>query len=50
MLQNTLLNQKKELTLKTQKITELEEKIKQLENLTINQGAVYMRGSNLYKD
>jgi hypothetical protein len=50
MLQNTLLNQKKELTLKTQKISELEEKIKQLENLTINQGAVYMRSSNLYKD
>lgn len=50
MLQNTLLSQKKELTLKSEKIKELEDKIKQLENLTINQGASYMRSSNLYKD
>lgn len=47
MLQETLLKQKKELSLKTDKIKELEEKIKQLEEIKINQGAVFMKSSNL---
>lgn len=47
MLQETLLKQKKELSLKTDKIKELDEKIKQLESLKINQGAVFMKSSNL---
>ena len=47
MLQGTLQSLKKQLSLKDETIKELESKIKQLENLKINQGAVFMKGSNL---
>jgi hypothetical protein len=42
-----LLSLKKELSLKDEKIKELENKINELEKLTINQGAVFLKGSNL---
>lgn len=47
LLQNTLLSLKKELSLRDEKIKELENKIKELENIKINQGAVFLKGSNL---
>lgn len=47
MLQETLLNQKKELNLKNEKIKELEQRMSQLESIKINQGAVFLKGSNL---
>jgi len=47
MLQGTLQSLKKQLSLRDEKIKELENKISQLEKLTINQGAVFMKGSNL---
>lgn len=47
MLQGTLQNLKKQLSLKEETIKELENKIKELENLKINQGAVFMKSSNL---
>ena len=47
LLQNTLLSLKKELSLKDEKIKELENKTMELEKLTINQGAVFLKGSNL---
>lgn len=47
LLQNTLLSLKKELSLKDEKIKELENIINELEKLTINQGAVFLKGSNL---
>lgn len=47
LLQNTLLNLKKDLTLKDEKIKELENKIIELEKLTINQGDIFLKGSNL---
>ena len=47
LLQNTLLSLKKELSFKDEKIRELENKINELEKLTINQGAVFLKGSNL---
>ena len=47
MLQDTLTKLRKELTDKNGKITELEGTIKNLEQLNKNQGAVYMKGSNL---
>jgi|LauGreDrversion4_2_1035121.scaffolds.fasta_scaffold00077_2 hypothetical protein len=47
LLQNTLLNLKKNLILKDEKIKELENKIIELEKLTINQGAIFLKGSNL---
>lgn len=50
MLQDTLNKLRKELTDKNTKIQELEGTIKQLEQLNINQGAVYMKGSNLTKN
>jgi hypothetical protein len=50
LLQETLNKLRKELTEKNSKITELEGTIKQLEQLNINQGAVYMKGSNLTKN
>lgn len=45
LLQNTLLNLKKDLSLKDEKIKELENKLKELEKL--NKGAVFLKGSNL---
>jgi hypothetical protein len=50
LLQETLNKLRKELTDKNTKIQELEGTIKQLEQLNINQGAVYMKGSNLTKN
>ena len=47
LLQNTLLSLKKELSLRDEKLKELENKIKELENIKINQGAVFLKGSNL---
>jgi len=47
MLQETLNKLRKELTDKNSKITELEGTIKNLEQINKNQGAVYMKGSNL---
>lgn len=48
MLENTLLNLRKELQLKITKINELEDKIKNLEEqLSKNIKAVYLKGSNL---
>lgn len=47
MLQETLIKLRKELTEKNKKIQELENKIKELEKITINQGAVFMKGSNI---
>jgi predicted RNase H-like nuclease (RuvC/YqgF family) len=47
MLQETLNKLRKELTDKNSKITELEGTIKNLEQTNINQGAAYMKGSNL---
>jgi hypothetical protein len=47
LLQGTLLNLKKELSLRDEKLKELENKIKELENIKINQGAVFLKGSNL---
>ena len=47
LLEGTLQNLKKELNLKDEKINQLTNKIKELENLTINTGAVFMKGSNL---
>ena len=50
MLQDTLNKLRKELTEKNSKITELEGTIKKLEQININQGAAYMKGSNLTKN
>lgn len=50
MLQETLNKLRKELTEKNSKITELEGIIKKLEQTNINQGAAYMKGSNLTKN
>ena len=47
LLQETLQKLKKELSLKNTRIEDLEEKNKQLESNKINQGAVYLKGSNL---
>ena len=47
LLEGTLQNLKKELNLKDEKINQLTNKIKELENLKINTGAVFMKGSNL---
>jgi len=47
LLQTTLLNLRKELSLKNEKIKELENKITELEKIKINQGAVFLKGSNL---
>ena len=46
-LQATLQSLKKQLSLKDETIKELENKLKQLENIKINQGAVFMKNSNL---
>ena len=50
VLQETLNKLRKELTEKNSKITELEGTIKKLEQTNINQGAAYMKGSNLTKN
>ena len=48
MLENTLLNLRKELQLKITKINELEDKVKNLEEqLSKKINAIYMKGSNL---
>jgi len=47
MLQETLQNLRKDLSLKNTKITELEGKIKQLESVNRNVEAIYLKGSNL---
>jgi len=50
LLQETLNKLRKELTDKNTRITELEGTIKKLEQTNINQGAAYMKGSNLTKN
>ena len=50
LLQETLNKLRKELTDQNTKITELEGTIKKLEQTNINQGAAYMKGSNLTKN
>lgn len=47
LLEGTLQNLRKELSLKNNKITELEGKIKQLELANKNVNAIYLKGSNL---
>lgn len=47
MLSDTLQKLRKELLLKEEKIKELETINKQLESIKVNQGAVYLKGSNL---
>jgi|688.fasta_scaffold54009_4 hypothetical protein len=47
MLQETLVKLKKELTEKNQQNDNLKSKIEELESIKINQGAVFMKGSNL---
>ena len=47
MLQETLLTLRKELQTKNERIKELEKINRDLENLSSNKGAVFLRGSNL---
>lgn len=47
MLENTLQNLRKELSLKNDRIKDLEEINKQLESIKVNQGAIFLKGSNL---
>jgi hypothetical protein len=47
MLQETLMKLRREMGDKDKTITELNNKIEQLENLVSNTGAVYMKGSNI---
>jgi len=47
LLQETLQKLRKELSLKNERIKELEEINKQLESIKVSQGAVYMKGSNI---
>ncbi len=47
LLEVTLQNLRKELTLKNETIKELENKNKQLESFNVDRGAVYMKGSNI---
>ena len=47
MLQNTLQNLRKELSLKDETILKLDTKIKELESIKLSQGAVYLKGSNI---
>ncbi len=47
MIQETLTKLRKEIIDKDKLIKELEEKIKNLESIKINQGAVFLKGSNL---
>ena len=50
MLTDTLTKLRKEISEKNQLIEELKNKIKELETIKINQGAVFMKGSNLTKN
>ena len=47
MLQETLISLRKELQTKNERIKELEKINRDLENLSSNKGAVFLRGSNL---
>lgn len=47
MLTDTLIKLKKELSEKNQEIENLKNKIKELETIKINQGAIFLKGSNL---
>jgi hypothetical protein len=47
MLQETLLTLRKELQTKNERIKELEKINRDLENISSNKGAVFLRGSNL---
>ena len=47
LLQETLQKLRKELSLKNERIKELEEINKQLESVRVEQGAVYLKGSNI---
>ena len=47
LLQETLQKLRKELSLKNERIEELEKINKQLESIRVEQGAVYLKGSNL---
>jgi len=47
MLQETLMKLRREMGDKDKTITELNNKIEQLEKLVSNTGAVYMKGSNI---
>ena len=50
LLEVTLQNLRKELSLKNETIKDLENKNKQLESVNINRGAVYMKGSNIIQN
>ena len=50
MLQETLMKLRREIGDKDKTITELNNKIEQLEKLVSNTGAVYLKGSNLYQN
>ena len=47
MLQETLQSLRKELTLKNDKIKQLEQSLKDLETLAVSKGAVFLKNSNL---
>ena len=47
LLQETLQKLRKELSLKNERIKELEEINKQLESIKVSQGAVFLKGSNI---
>ena len=49
LLQETLQKLRKELSLKNERIKELEKINKQLESIKVSQGAVYLKGSNISK-
>ena len=49
LLQETLQKLRKELSLKNERIEELEKINKQLESVRVEQGAVYLKGSNINK-
>ena len=49
LLQETLQKLRKELSLKNERIDELEKINKQLESVRVEQGAVYLKGSNINK-
>jgi hypothetical protein len=50
LLEVTLQNLRKELSLKNETIKDLENKNKQLESVNVDRGAVYMKGSNITKN
>jgi predicted RNase H-like nuclease (RuvC/YqgF family) len=47
MLTDTLTKLRKEISEKNQLIEDLKNKLKELETIKINQGAVFLKGSNL---